>query len=246
MSRPADASLGGSGRQRGGVAGLYADSEIVPCARLSRQRCAQARSACPSPRRPKTSAAPKKLCREVPEDRRARSTRGREGSFVKGPLREAVFRERCGLTRGDRSHRTPARAGGCWAVRGEQRRDTRSCCTWAARVAGRAGFRESLCSSPLLWCRDLQVFCAVCLDPLSSTFCLAITSLFSWRTGRVPLCHGDLCKPLGTRPQLPSFSSWPLLGSLEEGVLSPSHVPPAKVETASSGPSYIPNPRQVD
>lgn len=96
VSRPADASLGGSGRQRGGVAGLDADSEIVPCARLSRQRCAQARSACPSPRRPRTSAAPEKLCREVPEDRRARSTRGGEGCFVKGPLREAVLRERCG------------------------------------------------------------------------------------------------------------------------------------------------------
>lgn len=62
--RPADASLRGSGSQRGGVVGQDADSGIVPCARLSLQLCALARSARRSRRRPGTSATTKKLCRE--------------------------------------------------------------------------------------------------------------------------------------------------------------------------------------
>lgn len=54
----------------------------------------------------------------------------------------------------------------------------------AARVDGLAGFRESaFCSSPPLWCRDLQVSCALCLDPLTLAFCLATTSLLGQRAG---------------------------------------------------------------
>lgn len=63
-SEPADTSPRGSSRQRGGVAGLDADSGIVPCARPSYRLSELARSACPSSRGPGTSATPKKLCRE--------------------------------------------------------------------------------------------------------------------------------------------------------------------------------------
>lgn len=63
-SWPADASIRGRGSQRGGIVGQDSDSGIVRCARLSRRLCALARSARPRPRRPGTSATPKKLCRE--------------------------------------------------------------------------------------------------------------------------------------------------------------------------------------
>lgn len=59
--RPAIMPLRGSGRQRGGVTGLDADSGIVPCVGPLRRLYALARSACWSPRGPGTSAAPKKL-----------------------------------------------------------------------------------------------------------------------------------------------------------------------------------------
>lgn len=95
-SRPADASLRGSGSQRGGVAGQDADSGIVPCARLSLQLCALARSARRSPLSQEL-APPRKSCAEkVPEDKRARAIRCAQGSFVKGPLREAMLCEALG------------------------------------------------------------------------------------------------------------------------------------------------------
>lgn len=84
---------------------------------------------------------------------------------------------------------------------------------WASRVAGLAGFREPLCSSPPLRCWDLQVSCALFQDPLYPTFRLATTSLFSRRAGRVPACGRGLCELLGARSHphsTLSFNSWPL------------------------------------
>lgn len=53
--------------------------------------------------------------------------------------------------------------------------------------------------------RDLKVFCALCPYPLSSTFYLATTSLFSSRAGWVSPRRRDKCKPLSTRPPSAQF-----------------------------------------
>ena len=100
---------------------------------------------------------------------------------------------------------------------------------WAAGAADLAGFWKSLCSFPPLCCRDVQVFCSVCPDPLSITFRLATTSLFSWRAGRVPMRHGDLYKPLGTTlPHPPVFlpGHSAVLRRVVGNIVSTSRVPP--------------------
>nr|XP_044623570.1 uncharacterized protein LOC123284724 [Equus asinus] len=60
-------------------------------------------------------APPRKSCAEkVPKDRTARTTRGGEGSFLKGPLQEAVLGEPSGQDLRQRQRRQdPGRSGGC-------------------------------------------------------------------------------------------------------------------------------------
>lgn len=198
------------------------------------------------PVRSRDERHPEKSCAEkVPEDRRARAPRVREGSFVEGPLREAVP--------GEPSSQDPQRRRRWQVSRGElaavgqragDRGETLPLATLRAAPAdGLAGSRESLCPSLPAQCWDPQFLARI---PSLS----ARPQLHSF-LGERARCQSAM----GMRASLwaPASPPYPpppffFLATLRfcGGTPLPSACPPGpgnrKLETASPWPPYIPDP----
>lgn len=126
-------SLRRSGRQREQCRARYRFRDRPLRASLARElRPGQVRV--PEPAPPKAEHHSEKVLRRKFHRIKARAARSGEGSFVKGPLREAVLGEPWARTHGsDCCGRSPGRDGGCRVTRLGQGQNTCSGCTLGYR-----------------------------------------------------------------------------------------------------------------
>ena len=89
-------SLRGSGRQRGRCRGTRHRFRVRPLRASLAPELRPGQVRVPEPARPRDERHPEKVVRRKFQRIKARATRGGEGSFVKGPLREAVLGEPSG------------------------------------------------------------------------------------------------------------------------------------------------------